>query len=432
MNKKIWIIILIAIIVIVGITVIILLLSNRENNNIDDPTENEISYYEHITYIPHDTNIPPDPDGNIRLEKCDDELGSSEIIAYRQISSNNCEFKESYLLDTGGYVARVYSCQRPDESILADVNWVGEYFNRYANCKNYPIENEYIYPNNYDNGENHYSDKASGDRYYHFSSITFNNSEKILRAYFPLESNELDGSVRFIIYDKDKQTSSLVGNVDVVVGGSYSKLYLPYQLADDDKSVILQACIGANLGAGGSQADKSYQKLDFEDGSLEHISDPNIDISDWDTYKNEEYGFEFRHPEMLEFNFPSTTYDYSECGEQLGDSFSLASSMHFGPTIYDFTVHSNSNELSPKDFFICKMTSLRQGNFDKDHIKQIEDITVGEQEISATKIIWELDYVNILIPYDDKIIELDASPGNTWDVNLDIFYKIISTFKFLD
>jgi len=152
------------------------------------------------------------------------------------------------------------------------IDWIQEYFSRYRpQCNS--IKDKYGYPNNYDNGDQDYPTGASKTEFYHFLSIPFNNSKKILRVYIPIKAGQLvDQLVRLIIYDKEKKTSNFIDDVKGNFGSNYGGIFVPYEIVNDDSGVILKACMGSP-GAGGGSVNLGYKILSFGNKQLRWIAE---------------------------------------------------------------------------------------------------------------------------------------------------------------
>jgi len=162
------------------------------------------------------------------------------------------------------------------------------------------------------------------------------------------------------------------------------------------------------------------------------------DISEWETYKNEEYGFEIKHSHFASEYIakPKMNSPHGEWGEQIGELVAFQNGAN--PFCqFNATVYSNSKSLSPKDFWETAFT-------DEYQIKTCEDITLGEHPVSGVKFYMEKpheDFLNgsiaILIEKDSNIIVLlwwGLWEGD-WITLEDKCFKtnlMLSTFKFLE
>jgi hypothetical protein len=153
----------------------------------------------------------------------------------------------------------------------------------------------------------------------------------------------------------------------------------------------------------------------------------------WQTYRNEEGGFEIKYPDFsVKTSFSETESNDSSCGKQLGDSFRVASSEHFNPTIYDFTVYSNPQKLSPKDFFLCLIKATRKGNFNQSEISGITAAIIGGKATDGMKIMWDNSITTVLLPSGGNIIEIEWQKGQSNEGDSGEFDKMLSTFKFFE
>jgi len=170
---------------------------------------------------------------------------------------------------------------------LSIIGWTTEFVNKYHRCPILEGEHKYNYPNDCDSGENDYSAYVPEDQFYHFSSIPFNNGDKILRAYFPLNEEYFnDVEISLIIYDQQKKTSGLAGIIKVKLGASSSGLYLPHAIVGDDSGIILASCMGMP-GAGGGSVNYGYGLFSFESKEIEWIAISNADF--YDSFKKAIY-----------------------------------------------------------------------------------------------------------------------------------------------
>lgn len=148
--------------------------------------------------------------------------------------------------------------------------------------------------------------------------------------------------------------------------------------------------------------------------NCEFAACPEINTSDWNIFKNDKYGIEFKYPKIQE--------------SKGNDSLRIYYTLH-GSTIYDFKILSNDQKLSLEDFFIYSRSKTMIGGFNKNKLSSVEKVIIGEQNIEAAKIVWS-DNVSFLIPKGDIVFQFDGSPAFDDKEFLSVFNTMLSTFKF--
>ncbi|MBU1045922.1 hypothetical protein KJ616_02240 [Patescibacteria group bacterium] len=230
-------------------------------------------------------NLPLNPTEDEKIAACTaafNDKGTSKYIEDNGVDLNDCSL-QSIEDDSIFYYHCVYSCKRSSQTIMADVDWIFDYWNRYCPCPVMEKENPFRFPNQYDNGEGDYPVDTPQSGFYHILSIPFHNSNKILRAYLNSGGEEMkyweNQLVRLVIYDKDLSMSTLIKDVEVEGGSNWMALLLPYAIVKDDSGVILDTCKGSP-GAGGGSVDPGYQILSFKTKQSDWIANSSAHFYD--------------------------------------------------------------------------------------------------------------------------------------------------------
>lgn len=167
-----------------------------------------------------------------------------------------------------------------------------------------------------------------------------------------------------------------------------------------------------------------------KNGCLENIRQLKqsvVDISDWQTYRNEQYGFEFKYPSNWDFQTPGY---YSVT---VGNPMS-------GERTYSFSVRviSNPQNLASKAFVEKIISdSEKSGTRKISYVKEYEIIVGGLNgyELEGVDDL-ELSAEKIYLSLSNKILEInfpisaDNSNLNTPKENNLISHQILSTFNF--
>ena len=223
---------------------------------------------------------------------------------------------------------------------------------------------------------------------------------------------------------KTSQVVVVAGVIVLVAAG----IVAYFQTAKEEPVPVVQNIQNPVVGAQTLPAGENATSRIESSQSQAPIQNEAVDTSSWQTYRNDEYGFEVKYPDFpIQTKFPESEGYVFPCGKQLGDSFRIGSSEHFGPTIYDFTVYSNPQKMAAKDFFLCKINATSNGIFSESEINKIDSITVGEQKTAAFQIAWDNTIKTVLIANGGNMIEIQYDAGQAPDE----FSQMLSTFKLI-
>jgi len=160
------------------------------------------------------------------------------------------------------------------------------------------------------------------------------------------------------------------------------------------------------------------QAPSISDKIVKSESDLDADTADWQTYRNEEYGFEFQYPQEWSF---ATTVDKITLGAQNALVGPIKGIHDVGGDQIDFSVNLNSQLLpvlqwaegeigfegTDSDFMITDSNGIER---------------VGVDQISGTPSIM------IMFPRDDKVFVFSTSGVS----QISLLKVILSTFKFIE
>ena len=146
-------------------------------------------------------------------------------------------------------------------------------------------------------------------------------------------------------------------------------------------------------------------------------STTTIDISNWKTYQNNQYGFEFKYPK--DWNISSNQKDFIRLDSPEIYSARLKDSSQFQATDFSITFRKNPKKLVVQKYYDGSNGLLLFDNPDKDTTIKIGGIIAYKNFPIKTLV----GGIITVIPRDDYFIEIGYS-NNISD-------QILSTFKFI-
>jgi len=160
---------------------------------------------------------------------------------------------------------------------------------------------------------------------------------------------------------------------------------------------------------------------DLEDDVANDNNISEIDISDWETYQNEEFGFEVKYPE--DWNVSVEEYEPRWHETVLGRIVISGSAKDYFYAPLSITIRSNEEELSIKEWF--------QRNYSKDDSSKLQEVKFNEIEgmrfSKRSNSIGSFYFSN-----EDKIYNISALDSQENIENqMRMTNQLLSTFKFI-
>ncbi|MEA2097541.1 MAG: hypothetical protein U9P70_00460, partial [Patescibacteria group bacterium] len=150
----------------------------------------------------------------------------------------------------------------------------------------------------------------------------------------------------------------------------------------------------------------------------QEVCEKNIDTSDWQIYRNEEFGYEIKYFKNMVEIFPDSVF---ERGSKGNPSFRIKSGGHFA-----FGVWENTEKLSFKEWL--EKNNAMGATYD------VQDVMIGNHKgysalnlYSLCHIEWRgIEKENKFYTFGLEICKDDK------DISLKSFNQILSTFKFIE
>jgi hypothetical protein len=202
---------------------------------------------------------------------------------------------------------------------------------------------EYLFPSSLDSGKNDYPAGASSSQFLHYSSVPFNDGNRILRVYVD-KSDYLGGcidSFRMFIYDKKKGSSTFLADSSMITGGNYGGIFSPYAVSKNDDKIIVDGWMG-DPGAGGSGVDLGYATISVipseavkSDGSLNYTK-----IAERNAFFYYDFG------KVVYVGEGDKTPDYSKPGPQTNSGAIIVYDISTGETTKLLEEHDTSYKIT--------------------------------------------------------------------------------------